>query len=90
MITDSLEIQIVDSPEKAPHYSKEKYAPTILVAKKAIIVGKGMVSGAPSVDLQLEDQAGNKYLVMATGGILEMLAGAVRGKRERDHAAGLN
>lgn len=78
MITRSVVIEMVDSPDDAPKYGDD-YKPVKI--EKCIVVGHGTIQGNPSVDIQLADQQGNKYLVMATGGILEMIASAIKGKK---------
>lgn len=65
-----LSIEIKDSPEVAPNYGKEggwKGA----VLKKAIIVKNGTISGAATIDLQFEDEHGNKYVAMVTAALLK-------------------
>jgi hypothetical protein len=80
---EHLEVEVVDSYKDAPDYKKQGGWIGITL-KKAIVVGKGMQSGAPTVDLQLTDVQGRHYVALVTGNIVEMLAGVVRGKRERD------
>ena len=82
MISNAVNIQTVDSPEQAPKYDGAEF--TIVKIQNAIIVGKGTVKGNPTVDIQLVDEQGRKFLIMATAGIVEGLAGAVAGKRIRD------
>jgi hypothetical protein len=85
MITKTLDISIKDSYKEAPqHY--EDYTPVLI--KKCIIVGKGTEAGKPTVDIQLIDDDGNKYIAFTTGAILESLGAAITGKRERDEAGG--
>lgn len=76
MGTNNLEISIAQSPAEAPKYGKDFTAVNI---DKAIIVKKGTVNGNPTVDLQFTDANGNKFIAMATGAIIESLAGAIRG-----------
>jgi len=80
-MTSDLMIKIVDTSTDAPTYGGEY---TLLKMTEAIIIGRGMANGTPTVDIQLTDDEGNKFLVMATGGIIEMLGIAVTGKRQRD------
>jgi hypothetical protein len=80
MITDNVNVQILDKPEDAPNYDESV---TMLKVDKALIVCNGTVSGKPTVDLQMVDADGKKYLVMATGGIMEMLGSSVAGARQR-------
>lgn len=82
-ITTHFNVVLHDSPAEAPKYGDDT---TLLRIDTALVVGNGMESGAPSVDLQMTDAAGRKYLVMTTGTLLEMLGGAIAGKRQRDAA----
>ena len=82
-ITQDFSVRILDSVAEAPKYGEDT---TLLRIDTALVVGNGMESGAPSVDLQMTDAAGRKYLVMTTGSLLEMLGGAIAGKRQRDAA----
>lgn len=82
-ITTHFNVVLHDSPAEAPKYGEDV---TLLRIDAALVVGKGMESGAPSVDLQMTDAAGRKFLVMTTGSLLEMLGGAIAGKRQRDAA----
>ena len=82
-ITTHFSVNILDSVAEAPKYGEDT---TLLRIDTALVVGKGMESGAPSVDLQMIDGAGRKFVVMTTGSLLEMLGGAIAGKRQRDAA----
>lgn len=82
-ITTHFNVVLHDSPAEAPKYGEDV---TMLRIDAALVVGKGMESGAPSVDLQMTDASGRKFLVMTTGSLLEMLGGAIAGKRQRDAA----
>ncbi len=84
-ITSKVSIEIVDSPHDAPDYNISDETFILLKVDKCIIVGKGMETGDPSVDIQLSDKDGNKFLIMATGGIMEMIGSAVSGKRIKDN-----
>lgn len=81
MITTSVNVKIFDTPDEAPKYGEDT---KLLRATEAVVVGKGTVAGLPTMDLQLVDADGNKYLVMATGAIIEALARVCAGKRETD------
>jgi len=81
MPTGQLRVQIVDGIEEATHYGSEI---PLLVFKKAIIVGNGSEFGLPTIDLQMMDLNGKEYVLMTTGRIIEMLASAIRAKREKD------
>jgi hypothetical protein len=81
MITNSLSIHLVDSPDDAPKYGEEF---TMIKIDKCIIVNNGTVEGNSTVDLQLSDIKGNKYLIFATGKIIESLGMAVCGAMLRE------
>jgi hypothetical protein len=80
MITNNISVEVKESISEAPTYDKEWIQAKI---DKAIIFKGGTTSGKPTVDLQLSDRKGKKYLVMATGGILEMVMAAIQGAKER-------
>ena len=79
--TNSIIIKIVDSIEEAPHYGA---GTPLLFLTKAIIVGKSTVADLPTVDLKMIDGKGTEYVLMTTGRIIEVLADAIRAKREND------
>ena len=64
MITKMISTEIKESYKEAPNYGPDY---TMVKIVKAILVGKGMQSGKPSVDLQLVDKKGNKYIAMLSG-----------------------
>jgi hypothetical protein len=79
-ISLSVNIKIVDTPMEAPNYPDSVQ---LLEMKECIIVGKGTVKGNPTVGIQLTDKAGNKYVVMTTGGLIQMISDAVVGTQQR-------
>lgn len=81
MGTNDLNIKLFDSPKQAPHYEKGEYQAANL--NEAVIVGMGTTAGNPTVDFVFEDAQGQKYVAMITGGLIENLAGAIRGMKER-------
>lgn len=64
MITMHVPVTIVASPDEAP-----KYSPDWLPVRvdNVTIVKNGTVKGRPTVDLQLSDAAGHKYIIMMSG-----------------------
>lgn len=80
MISMAISIKLYDTPDKAPTYTGAHVPVKI---NGCSIVGKGTISGNPTVDLQLVDAAGNKFLIMTTGAIMESIAAAVGGMRKR-------
>lgn len=76
-----LQIVLHDSPDEAPSYSKPEYLLANLTTAR--VVGRGTVSGNPTVDFIFEDESGQKYVAMLTGGLVENLAGAIRGMKQR-------
>lgn len=79
--TNSLEIILADSPREAPNYEEPDYKGANLTT--AVVVGRGTVEGAPTVDFIFEDESGQKYIAMLTGTLVEGLAGAIVGMKER-------
>lgn len=79
--TNDLNIVLADTPSEAPNYEKPEYKGANLTT--AVVVGKGTVSGAPTVDFVFEDENGQKYIAMLTGGLVENLTGAIQGMKLR-------
>lgn len=79
-VSNVVNVSLFDNPSQAPNYQGDT---TMLKMHTCIVVGKGTVEGNPTVDLQMVDDSGNKYLVMTTGAIMEMIHGAVAGKRKQ-------
>ena len=79
--TNDLKMLLADSPLEAPSYKLPEYKAVNLT--KAQIVGQGTVDGNPTVDFIFEDEDGQKYVALITGGLVEMLTGAIKGMRER-------
>jgi hypothetical protein len=71
MNTNELSIEIKNSPSEAPVYREGWIG---LSLDRAIIVKNGTVDGAATVDIQLVDEHGNKYITMTTGRIIKALA----------------
>jgi len=65
---------------EAPNYSKDLPEFKSAELKKAIIVENGMESGEATVDLQFEDQDGNKYTAMITGTLLKAVTRCIGDK----------
>lgn len=78
---NSLTLLLADSPAEAPSYNLPEYRLANLTT--AQIVGRGTVNGNPTVDFIFEDEAGQKYVAMLTGGLVENLAGAILGMKQR-------
>ena len=71
-----LAIQIVASPDEAPKY-KEEGGWNAANLNKAIVVKNGTVGGNSTIDLQFQDEKGNKFVAMITAKLLKSLAGAI-------------
>lgn len=80
-MTNHLSITLHDSPDEAPKYDKPEHLFASLTIAR--VVGRGTVSGAPTVDFIFEDENGQKYVAMLTGGLVENLAAAVLGMKQR-------
>ena len=79
-MTNHLSILSADSPSEAPTYREPEYRAASLAATQ--IVGRGTVSGAPTVDFIFIDiVTGQKYVAMLTGTLVESIAAAVLGMK---------
>lgn len=72
----------VSQINEAPVYTNET---TMIKIIDVIVVKKGMDDGQPTVDIQCEDIDGKKFMICATGAIINAI-GLVN-KREMDKAA---
>lgn len=79
--TNTLNILLADSPKQAPNYEEPEYLGANLTT--AQVVGNGTMDGNPTVDLIFVDENGQKYIAMLTGGLIQNLAGAIQGMKER-------
>ncbi|MDI1227392.1 MAG: hypothetical protein PSY14_06895 [bacterium] len=78
-----LTIEIKNSPSDAPDYAQgtrggEGFKGAKIL--KAIVVRKGTEEGNDTVDLQFEDDSGQKFVAMTTGKLLQQLAGTLNVK----------
>ena len=81
MITREVTVELPDSVAKAPVY---EMGWTMLRVEKAIVVPKGTKAGNPTVDLQLIDADGHRFIAMTTGKIIKALAAVIIGVESRD------
>jgi hypothetical protein len=72
-MTNALQIQIVDGPEKAPNYNRDHVDIRGATISKVIVVKRGTVSSKPTVDFQFQDQQGAEYVAMLTGELVKQL-----------------
>lgn len=79
MGTNNLKVKVVELDD-APDYNKEEGWIGIDITD-VLVVKNGTVEGNPTVDLKFTDRDGKKYVAMITGGILEMLAGVIKGSK---------
>lgn len=84
MITNSVTLKIVDSPSEAPDYKKLEEEYTLLQMKYCYVIANGTQEGNVTVDIQLVDEHGKKYVIMATGRIINMIAIAINSKQPED------
>lgn len=77
MNTNTLTIETVKTPSEAPQYHELPEDWKSVDIQKAIVVGQGTVAGRPTVDFQMEDADGNKYIGMLTGALILSLAQVV-------------
>lgn len=78
-----LAIEIVDSPEQAPHYRRDTPDVRSATITKAIIVRNGTVGGKSTVDFQFKDEQGAEFVAMLTGALVQNLAAAIVGAESR-------
>lgn len=82
MGTNSLSIQIVDSIDDATDYVQTgNFRPIQL--DKAVIVAHGTIEGNPTVDIEMTDSKGNRFVGIITGNLIISLAKAIEGVKER-------
>lgn len=82
-MTNSLKIEIVESPDLAPNYNRDEVGVRAATIDKCIIVGKGTVEGRPTVDFQIVAKDGSKFVAMLTGSLVKQLANAITGFEQR-------
>lgn len=76
-IQTHLALVICDSPEDAVAKGFDYKTEKPVEIQQAVIVRNGTESGRSTVDLIIVDEKGNKFVVMLTGSIIQMIAGAV-------------
>lgn len=72
-------IKIVDTPDLAPNYAEQQPPVKAINIRDAVIVRRGTTTGKPTVDLVFEDDKGQQYVALTTGGLLESVAAALAG-----------
>lgn len=78
-----LQVEIVDSPQQAPNYSRDMIDVRFVSITKAVVVNRGMLSGKATVDFQFRDQEGGDYVAMLTGELVKHLASVITGVESR-------
>lgn len=76
-----LEIEVVPG-NKGPSYPQQTVGLNIV---KAVVTEQGTENGLPIVDLILEDVAGNRYMAMTTGRLINSLSAVIKGTNKRIH-----
>jgi len=82
-VVQHIKISVVDSPSDAPNYSRDMPDVRAASITEAIVVDKGTRKRKPTVDLRFCDQDGNKYVAIMSGQLVEGIAAAIVGRRER-------
>lgn len=62
-----------DAIDKGFDYNKWEKAPTPLNIETAVVVRKGMQSGAATYDLLLVDSNGNKFVTLISAGLMKTM-----------------
>lgn len=78
-----LKIEVVDSPDKAPHYRRDSVDIRGATITKALIVCNATESGKSSVDFQFQTGDGAQFVAMLTGTLVRQLAAAIEGAESR-------
>lgn len=81
LVRDVIQLELFDRPEDAPTYRAPEHQAIIFTG--ANIVGRGTVSGEPTIDLLLEDETGQKWMAMVKSSHLQNISAAVSGMRAR-------
>lgn len=82
MLTDNIKMIVAESVKDAPNYTgNTEFKPVKL--EKGIIVKNGTVAGNCTVDIQMTDQDGNKFVALVTGNLIGMMAAAIEGVNQR-------
>ena len=76
-----MHIALHDTVATAPLYRAPEYKPADLV--RCVVVGRGTEAGLPTVDFVFVDEHGQQHVAMLTGRLVENLAAAVAGLRNR-------
>ncbi|MEO0797465.1 MAG: hypothetical protein AAFX93_20115 [Verrucomicrobiota bacterium] len=78
----SLNIKVADSVDSAPNYNQEGNW-TAVTLHSCLVVPNGTQLGKPTVDLQLTDKQGKKYVAMITGDLLIQAGAVIKGVADR-------
>lgn len=78
-----LKIKIHDSVDEAPHWNRDHADVRLVDIESAHIVCGGMASGKSSVDIEIVDLEGNRFVGILTGDLIKGLAKAIEGAENR-------
>lgn len=78
-----LSVRTFDNVDRAPNYVEQGVKFSFFEIMEANVVGKGMKSGAATVDLVIRLPNGDKAIVMMPGTLIKALASAIIGTEER-------
>ena len=76
-MSNYLKIEVAESPDAAPNYARDTPDVRAATIVKVVIVKNGTERGKPTVDFQLEDRQGGKFVAMLTGELVKALGTAV-------------
>ena len=89
-MSNYITIEVVESPQDAPNYARDRVDIRSATITRAVVVKNGTVNGNPTVDIQFTDASGAEFVAMITGNLIEQLASVVssaRPAKECPHAA---
>jgi len=82
MLTNHLSISIAETVDDAPNYNDKDEFKAIKL-DKCVIVKNGTKEGNTTVDIQMTDADGNKFVALVTGKILKAVAQTIDGAEAR-------
>lgn len=76
-----MKMKIYNKSSEAPNFFAPEYSAIGL--KGVNVVLNGTTSGRATLDLVFEDSKGQKHIAMITGGLFDMIHGAMKGAESR-------
>lgn len=87
MLSTAVSTRVANSPAEAPVYGDDT---KMLRMTAVVVVSNGTQAGRPTVDIQMEDANGNKYLIMTTGALMTAINQVIVGSQIYNAGSGGN